>query len=124
MTTHMAWRWNTTHELPKSRRACTDEADSTITRPTTTSAPTSIASRTKSGVERDRGGVRPCERFGEAPCLLVVLDDVGRRRDVRARVCSVAAGMGVLLEQLTDGASEVVTALAVRAVPVERRASG
>src|SRR5437762_10640269 len=121
MTTHMAWRWNTTHELPKSRRACTDEADSTITRPTTTSALTSMASNTKSGVERERGGVRPCERFGAAPCLRVALDDVGRRRDGRGRVrpavrvCSVAAGTGVLLEQLTDGASEVVTALAVRA---------
>src|SRR5437763_1588347 len=52
MSTHMACRWNTTHELPKSRRAWTDDADRTITRPTTTKALTSIARRTKSAVDR------------------------------------------------------------------------
>src|SRR5436309_8080492 len=108
MTTHMAWRWNTTQELPKSRRACTDDADSTITRPTTTRALTSIASSTNSGVERDRGD------FGFRP-----FDVAGRRR---VRVRSAVAGIGVLPEHLPDGTSEVVAPLPVGLVPVERRA--
>src|SRR5436190_16822530 len=81
MTTHMAWRWNTTHELPKSRRACTDDADRTMTRPTTTRALTSIASRTNSGVDRDLEAERVVFVF-------VLRAGAGRRR---ARTRSVVA---------------------------------
>src|SRR5438045_2211346 len=110
MNTHMAWRWNTTHELPKSRSACTDDADRTITSPTTTSALTSIASNTNSGVDRD------CDR---APAFRAC-GDAGRRR-VRTR--SATAGTGILSPQLADRPGEVVAPFRVRAVPVERRAT-
>src|SRR5438270_3068107 len=115
MRTHMACRWKTTHELPKSRNACTDDAESTITRPTTTRALTSMARRTNRGVERVRGGAAPLrDRFVDGRCALPVLDDAGLRRAGRVRVrvrpavrvCSVAAGTGVLLHKLDDGASE------------------
>src|SRR5947209_7018879 len=105
MSTHMACRWKTTHELPKSRNACTDDAESTITRPTTTRALTSIAKRTNRGVDRVRGGDVPRpDRFGDERWPLPVLDEPGRRRVGRGRVRmrpavrvrSVAAGTGVL----------------------------
>src|SRR5438045_724035 len=102
MKTHMAWRWNTTHELPKSRRACTDDADSTITSPTTTRALTSIASRTKSGVAR------------EGAFLVRFAHRVERQR---ARGALLAVGTAVPLEQLTNRTAEVVTALRVGPVP-------
>src|SRR6266508_5849084 len=101
MSTHMAWRWNTTHELPKSRRACTDEADNTITSPTTTRALTTMARRTNSGVERARVVVGGGDDRRRAWRTL-------RRPGRRARVRSVVAGTGTLLEELGDGAPEVV----------------
>src|SRR4051812_25904467 len=104
MKTHIAWRWKTTQELPKSRSACTDDADSTITRPTTTSAATTVARSTNSGVDRVAGfelRVRAGD-FVARPLAGALWP--GRRREPRARVRSVAAGTGVLL-QGADGAA-------------------
>src|SRR5437660_3474154 len=103
----MAWRWKTTQELPKSRRACTDEADKTMTKPTTTKALTSMASRTNSGVDR----------------AFDAFWGPDRRRGVARRARSVAAGTHALPEQPVDGILEVLATLAIGAVPVERRAS-
>src|SRR5438067_9975504 len=113
MTTHMAWRWKTTHELPKSRSASTEDADSTMTRPTTTSALTTIASRTKSGVDRDEPRR---DRLAWRPERVERVERVDR-----ARVRSAAAGMALPTDQLTDGTGEVVAPLTVGVVPVERR---
>ena len=46
MATHSNWRLKKYHELPWLRSACTDEALSTITRPSTVSSPTMISSIT------------------------------------------------------------------------------
>src|SRR5438270_3671416 len=99
----MAWRSKTTQELPNVRRAWTDEADSTMTRPTTTRAATSAASSTNTaGVRRPAGG-RERARGGRPGC------DRARGR-VRVRDRS-AVGTGLLREKLTHGASEVVAPL-------------
>src|SRR5690349_12578064 len=98
MNTHMACRWNTTHELPKSRSACTDDADRTITSPTTTSAVTSMASRTNSGVERELELEREPEPVGDFRAR----DDPGAGRRLRTR--SATAGTTVLPRELADSA--------------------
>src|SRR5438552_1213648 len=109
----MAWRSNTTHELPKSRRAWTEDAHRTITSPTTTRAPTSAASSTNTAGERRRAGGRLPARAGRRARLgwrALVLVPVRERS---------AVGTAVLGEKLPDSAPEVVAALGVGPVPVE-----
>src|SRR5438067_12114194 len=109
----MAWRWNSTQELPYVRRAWTEDADSTITSPTTTRAVITAARSTKTaGGLLERGFAR------------VALSGPRRvRTRGRARTRSVAAGMGLLGESLGDGAAEVVAPFGVGPVPVERGAA-
>src|SRR5437773_4667178 len=113
----MAWRWKTTHELPKVRRAGTDDADSTITSPTTTRAATSAARSTNTAGERRLAGGRVRPPPSEKGRRVLV------RVRVRARVRS-AVGTGLLRKQGVHSAAEVVPAFRVRAVPVEGGAAG